>query len=292
MIYLNQFHMTYQVIGLRDLFNFKRKVKKRYIIISISSDFGLALANNWLDQGHEVIGTFRNISDRLKELETKGAILLKCDLSSSIDIDKVCLEISRDYEWDVLCIAPATLEPVGEFIKTAFDEWENSINLNFTSQMRIIYNLISSRRKDSNHGPIVILFAGGGTNNATKYYSAYTISKIAQIKMTELLDAEIPDTRFCIIGPGWVKTKIHEATIKAGVINAGENYQKTLDIINSKNDTNLEKVVECCNWVISSSRDIVSGRNFSLVYDQWGTDSLNEKLKYDSNLFKLRRFGN
>jgi len=284
--------MTYRVIGLKALFNLVGKVKKNYLIVSISSDFGLALANNWLDNGHVVIGTYRNFNDRLKELETKGAILFKCDLASSLDIDNVCKNISKDYDWDVLCIAPATLEPVGEFIKTSFNEWEKSISLNFTSQMRIIFNLIPSRRKDSNNGPIVILFAGGGTNNATKNYSAYTISKIAQIKMTELLDAEIPDSRFCIIGPGWVNTKIHEATIKAGINNAGENYQKTLDIINSKNDSNLEKVVECCNWVISSSRDIISGRNFSLVYDEWGTDSLNEKLKKDSNLFKLRRFGN
>jgi NAD(P)-dependent dehydrogenase (short-subunit alcohol dehydrogenase family) len=267
-------------------------VKKKYLIFSISSDFGIALANNWLDNGHEVVGTYRNFNDRLKLLEKKGAILIKCDLTSTIDIDNACINISKNNKWDVLCIAPATLEPVGEFIKTKFDEWENSINLNFTSQMRIIYNLIPTRRKDSDNGPIVLLFAGGGTNNATKYYSAYTISKIAQIKMTELLDAEIPDTRFSIIGPGWVKTKIHEATIKAGEINAGENYQKTLDIINVNNESNLDKVVECCNWVISSSRDIVSGRNFSLVHDQWGTDKLNEKLKKDSNLYKLRRFGN
>ena len=79
--------MTYPESGLRGLFSFKRKVKKRYIIISISSDFGLALANNWLDDGHVVIGTYRNFSDRLKELETNGAILFKCDLSSSLDID-------------------------------------------------------------------------------------------------------------------------------------------------------------------------------------------------------------
>lgn len=267
-------------------------MKKKYLIFSISSDFGIALANNWLDNGHEVIGTYRSFNDRLKLLETKGAKLIKCDLTSNIDIDNACINISKNNEWDVLCIAPATLEPVGEFIKTRFEEWENSISLNFISQMRIIYNLIPSRRKDSDNGPIVLLFAGGGTNNATKYYSAYTVSKIAQIKMTELLDAEIPDTRFSIIGPGWVKTKIHEATIKAGEINAGENYQKTLDIINKNNDSNLDKVVECCNWVISSSRDIVGGRNFSLVNDQWGTDMLNEKLKKDLNLYKLRRFGN
>lgn len=267
-------------------------MKKKYVIFSISSDFGIALANNWLENGHVVIGTYRNYSERLKELELKGAILIKCDLSSNSEIDKACINICNNHEWDVLCIAPATLEPVGEFIKTSFDEWEKSVNLNFISQMRIIYNLIPSRKRDSINGPIIILFAGGGTNSATKYYSAYTISKIAQIKMTELLDAEIPDTRFTIIGPGWVKTKIHDATISAGEKNAGEIYQKTLDIINNSNESSLEKVVECCNWVVSSSMEVVSGRNFSLVHDTWGTESLNEKLKKDQNLYKLRRFGN
>ncbi len=267
-------------------------MKKKYLIFSISSDFGIALANNWLENGNIVIGTYRNFSEQLKVIESKGAILFKCDMSSSEEIDKVCNNISKNYEWDVLCIAPATLEPVGEFIKTSFDDWENSINLNFTSQMRIIYNLIPSRNKDSINGPIVILFAGGGTNSATKYYSAYTISKIAQIKMTELLDAEIPDTRFTIIGPGWVKTKIHDATIRAGEINAGENYHKTIEVIKNENESSLEKVVQCCNWVISSSMDVVSGRNFSLVHDAWGSKSLEENLKRDSNLYKLRRFGN
>jgi NAD(P)-dependent dehydrogenase (short-subunit alcohol dehydrogenase family) len=286
--------MIFQEIGLKGHFkkNNNNFMKKKYLIFSISSDFGIALANNWLENGHVVIGTYRNYSERIKELELKGAILFKCDLSSNSEIDKVCINICNNHEWDVLCIAPATLEPVGEFIKISFDEWEKSVNLNFIAQMRIIYNLIPSRKRESINGPIIILFAGGGTNSATKYYSAYTISKIAQIKMTELLDAEIPDTRFTIIGPGWVNTKIHDATISAGKKNAGENYQKTLDIINNSNESSLEKVVECCNWVVSSSMEVVSGRNFSLVHDTWGSESLNEKLKKDQNLYKLRRFGN
>jgi len=46
------------------------------------------------------------------------------------------------------------------------------------------------------------LCAGTGSNSAPKYYSAYTISKIAQTKMTELLDKEFDDIKVSIIGPG------------------------------------------------------------------------------------------
>ena len=44
--------------------------------------------------------------------------------------------------------------------------------------------------------------------------------------MCELLDAEIHDTAFTILGPGWVNTKIHQSTL-ANKHKAGENYKKT-----------------------------------------------------------------
>ena len=36
--------------------------------------------------------------------------------------------------------------------------------------------------------------------------------------MCELLDAEVPDVKFVILGPGWVRTKIHDAVLQAGKI--------------------------------------------------------------------------
>lgn len=261
----------------------------RRIIFSISSDFGLALADNWLDNGHEVVGTYRTYSSKLDALAIKGAILYKSDLVAE-EIDFACKAMSEK-KWDVLCIAPASLDPIGNFEKINIDEWEKSIALNFTSQMRIVHNILPSRNKDCEKGPIVIMFAGGGTNNATLNYSAYTVSKIAQIKMTELLDAEIPDTRFTIIGPGWVKTKIHDSTLKART-SAGDNYSKTIEKLNEKGDASLEEVVKCCNWTISADREVVSGRNFSLVHDKWGDKELDNQLTGDKNMYKLRRQGN
>ena len=137
----------------------------------------------------------------------------------------------------------------------------------------------------------MILFAGGGTNSATKYYSAYTISKIALIKMCELLSAEILDIRFSIVGPGWVKTKIHDATLTAGE-RAGKNYEKTKFKLQSDELTTMKDVLDCCDWLISSPRELISGRNFSTVFDKWGTEELFEALIRDSDMYKLRRHGN
>ena len=53
----------------------------------------------------------------------------------------------------------------------------------------------------------------------------------------------------------------------------------------------MEDVIKCCNWILSSDRELVGGRNFSLVFDPWDSKEI-EKIRDDSNNFKLRRFGN
>jgi NAD(P)-dependent dehydrogenase (short-subunit alcohol dehydrogenase family) len=188
-------------------------------------------------------------------------------------------------------MCPGTQDPVGAFIECSFDEWEESVRVNFTSQMRIIRELLSSRRVNSALGPCVLLFAGGGTNSAPVNYSAYTVSKIALIKMCELLHAEISDTRFAMVGPGWVKTKIHDSTLKAGV-RAGANYQRTIDKLVSNQCTPMDQVLDCCDWLVDASRELVGGRNFSVVFDMWGTEQLAKMLAEDPNMYKLRRHGN
>lgn len=109
--------------------------------------------------------------------------------------------------------------------------------------------------------------------------------------MCELLDAEICDTRFVILGPGWVKTKIHEATLKAGS-RAGSNYQRTIEKLAGDECTPLERVLDCCDWLVTTPRQIIGGRNFSVVYDKWGSKELTALLDQEPDMYKLRRHGN
>ena len=262
---------------------------KRVIIVSVSSDIGIALHERWSNSGWDVFGTYRTKTDWVAKNEQKFVF---CDLSDLLSVEKSCLKLNKLCpNWDVLVIAPGLQDPVGPFIDCDFESWRKSIQVNFISQMMFVRKLLPYRNTSLPEGSCVLMFAGGGTNSATLNYSAYTVSKIALIKMTELLAAEIPDTRFTIVGPGWVKTKIHKSTLDAGT-RAGDNYKRTIEKLAGNECTPMHSVLDCCDWLISSPKKIVSGRNFSVVFDMWGSKELEEKLEQEPDMYKLRRYQN
>jgi NAD(P)-dependent dehydrogenase (short-subunit alcohol dehydrogenase family) len=266
-----------------------KRTTPKAVIISISSDIGCALGQRWRQAGMEVWGTYRRRSSLVQGLEKTGVKTLRCDLSDERSVREACRKLRTIRSWDYLVLCPGTLTPVGGFGAGDFREWEKSLNVNFLKPLEIVHALLPLRNKKKN--PAVIFFAGSGTNNAAVNYSAYTISKIALIKMCELLDAEVPDTSFVIVGPGWVKTKIHKATLQAGK-RAGDNYRKTVQKLSGDECTPMVKVLDCFDWLIKSPRQAVGGRNFSVVFDPWGTKSLVKQLIKDPDMYKLRRHRN
>jgi NAD(P)-dependent dehydrogenase (short-subunit alcohol dehydrogenase family) len=267
--------------------------KKRVaIIISASSDIGAAVAERWLEAGWAVYGTYRTRTAATDRLETLGMTAIACDLASAESVQVASAALTgAGTVWDVLIVCSGTQVPVGPFVANDFVEWERSIRVNFTGEMQVVHALMPSRRIAAPHGPCVLLFAGGGTNDAPPNYSAYIVSKIALMKMCELLDAEVADTRFVILGPGWVRTKIHNETLAAGT-RAGSNFERTQTKLASDELTPMEQVVDCCDWIVASPREIVGGRNFSVVFDRWGTPELEAALASDRDMYKLRRNGN
>jgi short-subunit dehydrogenase len=264
--------------------------KKNRIILSISSDIGYYLAKDWLSKNFSVIGTYRKKNEKIKELESLGAKVFYCDLKKNKSVDSVSKKISKFGKWNSLVLAAGDQNPIGNILNINLDEFENSFKINFINQIRFLRNLLDKREGKTKKSPSVLFFAGGGTNNATVNYMAYTLAKITSIKVTELLDAEIKDTKFTILGPGWVKTKIHKATLEQPS-NSGKNYRKTIEIFKKNNFYPMSEVIKCCNWLINADKALVGGRNFSSVFDPWNSKKIT-KIKKDSNLFKLRRYGN
>jgi len=245
------------------------------------------LALRWIEQGLYVAGTYRTSTDDVIGLKSLGADLIDCVLEDSAAVDRAGLHFSKKH-FSRVVLAAGTQEPIGLFGDVNFEQWVKSFEVNFLGQLRFLHNLLQNGGLT---GSRVLFFAGGGTNNATQRYSAYTISKIASIKMVELLAAEYPGTSFSIIGPGWVKTKIHEATLNEP-LQSGQNYETTLEHFQKNDFFEMEKLMECIDWIFEERPDLVSGRNFSAVYDQWGSSSLQDALEGDPNLYTLRRFGN
>ena len=262
------------------------RLMKTIIILGINADIGKNLANLFITDGYKVIGTYR----KKKPVNLAKADIYKCDLTKKKDIIKFIANLKKKkISWDIIFSSVGTSEPISKFFDTNFDKWRESINVNFISQLEVIHSLYKLR---SNYKNSIILMAGGGTNNPFTNYSAYCVSKIALIKMCELIDDEYKNINTFIIGPGFTKTKTHLETLKAGK-KAGKNYLRVKKFLKSSNQgTSFKKIYECILWGIKQGRKIVGGRNVSVVHDKWGTENLKTKLLNDRNKYKLRRFKN
>lgn len=263
------------------------------VVLGASSDIGNALCIDWVARDWKVWGTYRTISPSVERLKGKLQGILQCPLDNAGAIEKACETLGREAKgWDVVVFGPGLQEPIGLFESCNFDEWAHSITVNFTNQLRFLRGILPSRNlQQSSRGPTVIFFAGGGVNNAPILYSAYTVSKVAMVKMVELLAAEIPDTKFVIIGPGWVKTKIHNSVLAAKE-NAGSSYERTVEKFKNDEFVPMSKVIDCCNAMIEGDKSALTGRNISVEFDRWNESQFTNLLSENPALYKLRRFGN
>ena len=252
---------------------------KKLIIISVNSDIGKNLAEYFLNKNYSILGTYRSKKTNLNTIKQ-----VKLDLSNEVSIQKFCFYIKRNFkDWNHIIFCNGDLKPIEKITSVNLKLWERSIMVNCLSVTRILNYLLKNNKINRK----ILLFAGGGTNSATEYYSAYTLSKIFLIKYVELLNFEESKINIAILGPGWVNTKIHKPTLQKNI----KNKKKTLKIINRNDKNKFVKISNCVDWIFKNIK-ILSGRNLSLDYDLWGKKKLLIKLKSNNNLYKLRRFGN
>lgn len=257
---------------------------KTAVVIGASSDIAHAATRRWLERGWSVSGTYRTAGARVRELMDAGAILQQLDLNDAAALKQVGARLPGD--WDVALLAAATLEPIGPFEAADIDAWAASVELNLVSHARTIHALLPTRRRSGN--PVIILFAGAGVNDAPVNFSAELVGKLGLIKLCELLDAELPDARVVIVGPGWVDTKIHRQTLDAGE-RAGAALARTREKLNSGACVQVDRVIDCLDWIIDQPKSVVGGRNISAAHDAWSDGRLADKLRQTGDMYKLRR---
>ncbi len=267
---------------------------KTVFILGISSDIGKSLAEYYANEGYTVVGTYRKKSSASGICSNKNIHFFKCDVSNKNNVKKAVREYKSKYApWNIFISCIGTMEPIGNFFTYDFNSWEDSVVNNSTAQLRFLHSIYSYRCKEKGLSHVAF-FAGGGTNSAFKNYSAYCASKILLIKMCELLDDENDDLNVFIIGPGWVRTKIHNQTLESQR-NAGQNYGKTVEFLQTDvTGTTNKDIYDCINWCIKQGKNAVGGRNFSVVHDKWRNSGkkLSKQLLSDPDKFKLRRFKN
>lgn len=262
--------------------------RQTVVILGVTADIGRELALRYKRDGWNVIGLGRS-EERLAQIRREIDIAtVPCDLLDSDSMRQAIASFREISEtWDLFVSCAGTMEPIGPFLETNFDLWEASIVANFCSQARILHGIWGRRRTGGQTH--VVFLAGGGTNGAFTNYSAYCVSKIALIKLCELLDDEENDLNALAIGPGFVQTRIHEETIRAGAA-AGANLEKTLNFYRTPG-TSFDDIYSHIGWCVAAGRSVTGGRNFSTVHDSWRdmSDTAKSSIQADPDAFRLRR---
>lgn len=261
--------------------------QKTAVILGATADIGSYVAQRLYDDGWAVVGVGRSKPSTLDFDYT----FIECNIGSNQSIDELRSKLQAAHIcWDLFFSSVGTMQPIGPFEALDFDEFETSIAVNFTKQVRVLHTLLPLRRSGSQ--PSICFLAGGGTNNPFRNFSAYCVSKIALIKMVELIDDECSDINCFIIGPGFTRTKIHKETLDAG-FGAGSNYERTKEFLDKGEDagTPLERIYQNIASSIELGRSVVGGRNFSTVHDPWdNSEQIKQMISNNpSDAFRLRR---
>jgi len=256
---------------------------RKAVVVGHDSELGRIASKHLENKGWQVLGTSRRNENLIE-----GKIYF-CDLGSRNSVQDVCNQILKDVsEIDLIILSVGQMSPIGHFSKIDFDEWAESVNLNFINQVFMIRQFAEEMRRIQHNGTKFLTFAGSGTNSAPKNFSAYTLSKIALIKSMELFAEEYPDHFFLSLGSGWMRSAIHEQTLAAGTL-AGDAYIETVRRFKENDFGSPEMFCEFIDWYMTLNNTKVSGRNIALQGDDWKSQEFNSNLVSSEDAYKLRR---
>ena len=186
--------------------------------------------------------------------------------------------------WDLVVCCYGTLEPIGSFWEADPRAWERAFEANLFLPVRQVRRLYPCRNPDAS----VCFFSGAGTSGPAPTYSAYAASKVALVKMTELMDDESPDCKFFILGPGIVRTKIHDQTVEAG--ERAANARRVSAFLESGDPgTSMDDIYACLMACYAAPKDVIGGRNVYVPGDLWTHYASTGFPAGDRDAWKLRR---
>ncbi len=210
-----------------------------------------------------------------------------CDVGSNEAVERaVAGVLERRGRIDVLVNNAGLYGPVGLVTENDPAAWFEAMRVNLGGVFLMIHH-VGKAMVAAGGGAIVNLSGGGGTAPKPRY-SSYASSKAGVIRLTENSAVELAEfgVRVNAIAPGFIATRIHEATLAAGE-RSGELEAVKAKIAKGGDDP--RKAAELALFLASDEAEGITGRLFSALWDDWKSDAARAKLRAAPNLYTLRR---
>lgn len=270
-------------------------LNKTILITGGSMGIGAKIAEFCASEGASVILTARHQNELEKTLESLPRknnarhSFFVLDVSKKEDVKNLAAKIEKEPpRLDGLVNCAGIYGPIGKTGEIDIEKFEETISINLLGTIFTCRYFLPLLQK-SLRGKIVNLSGGGGSGPFPNY-TAYAVSKIGVVKLTENMSLEYKDENIDInaIAPGFVITRFHKETLMAGE-KAGQNFlQKTKEEI-EKGGVPPEKAAELAVFLLSDESDGITGKFISAPWDEWQNKKFQEKLKNEPDFCSLRR---
>lgn len=263
------------------------------LITGGGSGIGAVIAKELSSSGNKVVICGRR-RDNLQIVAdpNKNIYPIKCDVSSEKDIINLKKRFLEQFKHvDIIINCAGIQGAIGRFDKTKSELWIKTIEINLFGTYYICKHFLDLLLKSKIRK--IINFSGGGAFNPFPNYSAYAVSKAGVVRFSENIAQELKKENVQVncIAPGFVATKIHEQTIKAGEKLSGEEYFRFTQEKLKKGSVPMETIINCIKFLISSESNGLNGKTISASFDKYDSKEFKEYIQEinDSDLFNMRR---
>jgi NAD(P)-dependent dehydrogenase (short-subunit alcohol dehydrogenase family) len=179
--------------------------------------------------------------------------------------------------------------PIGKIHQVDMGEFENTLRINFLGTVFMCHFFLPLLLRC--HGSRIVNYSGGGSTTPFPHYDAYATSKVAIVRFTENVALEFQKSELFVnaVAPGFIITRFHEQTLRAGAERAGQEFliRTTREI--ERGGQSPERAAKLTVFLLSHNAFGVSAKLISAQWDPWEDSSFVERLKTDPDFCTLRR---
>jgi NAD(P)-dependent dehydrogenase (short-subunit alcohol dehydrogenase family) len=184
-----------------------------------------------------------------------------------------------------LVAAAGLLGPIGTLDAVSPEQVIETIGVNLIGTMLALHHVLPRLRKT---GGRAVTFSGGGATSPLPRYDAYAASKAGVVRLTENVAAAGPVEVNCV-APGFVATRMHEGTLRAGPEASGHDYYERTRTQLEAGGFPAAEAAELVCFLLSERAQGISGRLLSAQWDPWREEAFRSQLMADETLATLRR---
>ncbi|HSJ24053.1 MAG TPA: SDR family oxidoreductase [Longimicrobiales bacterium] len=183
--------------------------------------------------------------------------------------------------------AAAVIGPIGPLADAEPEEWFEAVRIDLFGSFLILRE--AARRMREGGGRIVVL-SGGGATSAFPRYSAYAASKAGVVRLVETAARELEPFGIAVnaLAPGFVATRMHDATLAAGD-RAGADYLARTRQELAEGGVAPEVAAGAAVFLLSDASEGITGRLHAAPWDSVDAWSRHASDIAAGDLFTLRR---